>query len=180
MVLPFGVRKLEGLEEIVFRNYLGEAKIIVEDNVVYEKHPKSQRYVLVVNNGFLLGYGTNSAPKGYSYFGKDVGCVKNFFNEMDIHAEEKALDMALDFFGSSFVKGSTVFHVAYKNGFLTASGEPSCINCSKRMVNLGVGEVVLYNNDSVWGESGLYAYESRVFHNLTGDSMKINVRKFMD
>lgn len=59
-----------------------------------------------------------------------------------IHAEQEAVINA-----GQHARAASVFHLKVVNGAPAASGDPSCVECSKLMLEAGVDHVWLYQAD---------------------------------
>ncbi len=123
----------------------------------------SQSGCVIVNNGLIIGRGTNSPPANE----KIEKCFKddlpaNFRSDKTccIHAEQRAIMDALSL-GKSLVKGSTLYYIRKKFGEKVFAGKPFCTICSKLALDVGVKEFVL------WHENGITAYDSREYNQLS-------------
>lgn len=123
----------------------------------------SQSGCVIVNNGLIIGRGTNSPPGN----GKIEKCLKddlpqNFRSDKTccIHAEQRAILDALSL-GKNLVVGSTLYYIRKKNGEKVLAGKPYCTICSKLALDVGVKEFVL------WHENGITSYDTKEYNALS-------------
>lgn len=132
----------------------------------YSQCRKSRRGVVIVNNNVIIGSGYNSPPN-------DKPCCKclredihnNLFTELcyGVHAEQQAIIRTLK--NGCDLAGSRLFHVKIKNGSAVISRGPSCTQCSKNILESGITEIVLMEND------GLKLYTAEEFNNLSFENI---------
>jgi len=115
---------------------------------------KSRRGAAVVTDTHGIFAAHNHMPQG-QYCTSDAAC-KATCARTAVHAEQAALLLA-----GVVARGSEMVHVKSVDGVLVASGPPSCIDCSKLMVEAGIVAVWLYHGD------GWMRYEMADFHMRT-------------
>lgn len=99
--------------------------------------------------------GFNHPPKGFMCDGSKA--CRAHCNKLCIHAEE---DVLLKIQAKDLSEYELV-HVEVVDGEAVASGEPSCWQCSRKILDLRVKRVWLLH------ENGLQPYTARVFHRMT-------------
>ena len=154
------MRFLESKREIeVADKYIDEA---VKEAI---KSPcdKSKRGVVIADNntGEIIGRGYNRPPKDFEC---EPSYCKNICSSYAIHAEENAIFDALE--NNYKLNNSTLFHIKAVDEKPVASGGPSCVNCSKIILDKDIKQVVLKH------ENGYGVYESKEFHELSLKSLK--------
>lgn len=82
-----------------------------------------------------------------------------------IHAEEAAILNALDTLSRlgprTGLLGAHMLHIKVVDGLAVASGPPSCLQCSRLILEAGIASMWLFHQDG-WRE-----YNAREFHNRT-------------
>jgi len=126
---------------------------------------KSQRGVIVWNRpglppprtrwSFFLGW--NHPPRGLSCDGSQW--CKQWCSKLCVHAEADAIASAMR--GCHSLEGWDMLHVKIVGGVAAPSGPPSCWQCSRTIVDAGIGRMWLLH------ESGLRSYSADEFHELT-------------
>lgn len=123
----------------------------------------SQCGAVIVNNGLVLGTGTNSPPGNE----KIRACAKDglpvdFKSDRTccVHAEERAILDAMTM-GPDLLKGASLYFVRKKAGEKVFAGKPYCTICSKLALDVGIKEFVL------WHENGITAYEAKEYNELS-------------
>jgi len=147
------MRYLKGLEEETAQHWI---KLAAEETK-NSRCSKSNRGVVIVKDDItLLGKGTNNPP------GK-VECLTErcyeICNEYAVHAEQNAIIEALR--NGKNIEGTRMYHVKVKNDEIKYSGGPSCVQCSKLVLETGIKNFVLKHR----GGYGLY--EAEEFHELS-------------
>lgn len=105
---------------------------------------KSSRGVVIANaTGTLVAVASNSPPYPFQCTGSDK-CKLNCRN-VAIHAEERALLRAGD-----RANGGTLVHIKTVDGKPVMSGGPSCIQCSRLIVEARLSEVWLFSYGAKW------------------------------
>jgi|CXWL01.1.fsa_nt_gi deoxycytidylate deaminase len=102
---------------------------------------------------FAIGF--NSPPQPLFCSGK---CFDNC-NKFAIHAEQMCINEALKIHRSAF--GCVIAHVKTVGGNLVPSGEPSCWQCSRAMLEAGLSGMWLYH------DYGWKLYDVLSFHKET-------------
>jgi len=132
---------------------------------------KSKRGVVIFDRHLgLLAVGNNHPPDGFACDGSDE-CRDNC-NKLCIHAEADALaqlNRELQIRRDEFVMlGEEIgemrpemLHVKVVDGDAVASGEPSCWQCSRHVINFGITAFWLLHED------GLRRYDPQEFHEHT-------------
>ena len=147
------MRYLKGLEEETAQHWI---KLAAEETK-NSRCSKSNRGVVIVKDDItLLGKGTNNPPN-------KVECLTErcyeICNEYAVHAEQNAIIEALR--NGRNIEGSRMYHVKVKNDEIKYSGEPSCVQCSKLVLQTGIKYFVLKHKD------GYGLYEAEEFHELS-------------
>lgn len=118
---------------------------------------KSKRGVALwhpaVRESIVVGF--NHPPKGFVCDGSKA--CRAHCNKLCIHAEE---DVLLKIQTKDLSEYELV-HVKVVDGEAVASGEPSCWQCSRKILDLEIQRVWLLHED------GLRPYTARVFHRMT-------------
>lgn len=115
---------------------------------------QSHRGVAVWRDGHLISVGWNDMPNGFHCSG-DLAC-KASCSLFAVHAEQRALLAA-----AGNTHGAQMLHVKTVNGDLVPSGEPSCPQCSKLLIEAAIETMWLYH------ATGWQSYNARKFHALT-------------
>jgi len=120
---------------------------------------KSKRGVVVWKPGEAMpaAVGFNHPPKGFTCDGSRA--CRAHCNKLCLHAEEDALLNVPE----KDVSEYELVHVKAVDGEAVASGEPSCWQCSRKMLDKGIKRVWLLHED------GLVPYTARTFHRMTLD-----------
>lgn len=143
------MRYLKGQEILEADIYFKEC----EQEASKSRCQKSQRGVIIVRNGDILGRACNNPP--LELLCKPEEC-HGICNQYCIHAEDRAIHEAnaqgLD------LRGSRLYHLKIKEGTVRPSMDPSCPNCSKWILESGIAEVVLKR------EIGYSLYDAEEFH----------------
>lgn len=116
---------------------------------------QSKRGVSIWTEHGHLCSGYNHKPKGFTCDGSNA--CKRLCAQDAIHAEQHALH-----FAGSQAEGSEMLHVKVFDGALVASGPPSCLQCSKLIVQAGISGMWLFHTD------GWKRYTAARFHWLSG------------
>jgi deoxycytidylate deaminase len=137
---------------------------------------KSKRGVVLFCRTYgMLGAGCNHPPDGFECDGSDechAAC-----NRVCVHAEMDALaeftkELRDDFLRRADKKGDMrleMLHVKVVDGVAVPSGEPSCWQCSRHVINFGVTAFWLLH------ASGLHRYGADEFHEHTLRTCKLPV-----
>lgn len=130
------------------------AYAIEESN--YSPCLKDKRGVVIVKEGSILGVGHNRPPEGFQC--SESPCEK-FCRTYSVHAEMVALGDSL--FRGSYIKGSRMYHARVEDGLLIDSRKPRCADCSKHILEFGIGDFVLKHAE------GYTVYDASEFHRLS-------------
>ncbi len=132
---------------------------------------KSQRGVVIWSrkNNHIISSGFNSPPDGCVCDGSEL--CKGSCNKLAIHAEQKAI-MEAQKFGKPIVSEAEMIHVKVVNGLPVVSRGPSCVDCSKLIVNAGISAMWLYEE----GER-FVRYSANNFHYKTLENLGLPVIK---
>lgn len=146
------MRVLSGKEAEEAQHYIDEA---VKEAVKSPcKH--SKRGVVIVKTGVVIGRGYNNPPG-------EMQCNPEFCEpicaQYCVHAEENALLSALRM--GYDPQGARMYHIKAVDGRAQDALGPSCVECSKLVLQTGVREFVLKQ------EQGLVCYEAAEFHRLS-------------
>jgi len=117
---------------------------------------KSQRVAAIyspIRKNYILA--TNSPPLPFKCLQND-NCKKNC-SKLAVHAEERAILKASKC-GFMPKEGLHCFHLKIKDNVPVVSGKPSCIYCSRKMLEYGIGHVWL------WQEKGWKSWLAQSFH----------------
>lgn len=115
---------------------------------------RSKRGAVIFDGDDILSHGYNFKPKPFDCDGSET--CKATCRAEAVHAEQMAL---LCMRGSAFQK--EMLHVKAVDGKLVASGGPSCVQCSKLALAIGIAGVWLFHED------GWRRYDSAEFHHLS-------------
>ena len=115
---------------------------------------RSKRGVVIFHGDDLIASGINRPPMGFACDGSET--CKATCRRTAVHAEQLALLRA-----GRHATFSEVLHVKTVHGALVPSGPPSCLECSKLMLEAAVSGVWLYHED------GWRRYAANEFHRLT-------------
>lgn len=115
---------------------------------------RSKRGVALFRGDDAVTYGYNYKPRGFDCDGSEA-CKATCHMEA-VHAEQQALLLA-----GMRASGCDMLHVKTVDGRLVASGDPSCVQCSKLALAAGIAGVWLYH------ESGWRRYEASEFHRIS-------------
>lgn len=111
----------------------------------------SKRGVAIWRDGAVISTGYNHQPSGFCCTA-DAACKANC-GETAIHAEEAAILSA-----DVSLYGAEMLHVKTENGVLVPSGPPSCLRCSRLIVETRLSGMWLFH------ESGWHCYDAAEFH----------------
>lgn len=122
---------------------------------------KSKRGVVISKEGDIIGRGANNPPL-------DMQCKPDYCyqicNQYTVHGEQNAILDALR--NGHELSGSRMYHIKVKEGEVRTSGQPSCVQCSKLVMQSGIAEFVLKHDE------GYGLYDAREFHELSLKSLK--------
>ncbi|MEK6923416.1 MAG: deaminase [Nanoarchaeota archaeon] len=152
------MRYLEGEEKEAAIIYSRAAFL----EVINSTCEKSKRGVVIVKDNKIIGKGTNNPPGNFECNLKDCYDICRNYT---VHAEQNAILDALE--NNHNLEDSNLYHVKFKDGIPQYSGAPSCVECSKLILQAGIEEIVLEHKDK---EFALYSAEE--FHLLSLESLK--------
>lgn len=118
---------------------------------------KSKRVSAIITNYNEYVISVNTPPVGFNCQNNDA--CKKVCNQVCVHAEENAILTAFN--ANLEVKNSTCLHLKIKDGNPTFSGRPSCIYCSRKLLQSEVKYMYLFH------ENGWKRYTSEEFHRET-------------
>lgn len=127
---------------------------------------KSKRGVVIFNREFgPLGGGHNHPPRGFRCDGSEA--CRHACNKLCVHAEVAAMRHSTRTSGMLLFKDNELLHVKVgADGFAAPSGEPSCWQCSREILDHGIKTVwLLHATES--GDTYLRSYSAEEFHELT-------------
>lgn len=130
---------------------------------------KSKRVVSIyspIRKIYVLG--TNSPPLPFSC-SKNEKCKQNCA-KIAVHAEERAMLKAAKC-GLLPKEGLHCFHLKIKDNVPVISGEPSCIHCSKNMLEYGISCMWLLQ------ETGWKSWKLENFHRETMKNLGISTNE---
>lgn len=149
------MRKITDEKEIEKTRYYMELAAKEAEN---SRCKKSQRGVVIVNNGEVVSKGYNTPTiEGYCCLREKINDNSRIKLCSAIHAEEMAILKS----PREKLIGAVMYHIKTKNGEMKPSGKPSCPSCSKSILYSGIKEFVL------WHEGGYYSYNSYEFNRLS-------------
>lgn len=127
---------------------------------------KSKRGAVVYSRGRVFGCGFNGQPGNLVCTGS-VACRKACGMICE-HAEAKAIREAIAFRAAGAGWLVDLVHVKIgSDGLLVGGGGPSCVQCSRLIVDVGfIGKVWLYEDSSPVG-SAWVMYSADEFHRVT-------------
>lgn len=110
--------------------------------------------------GLYLGAGFNHPPKPFKCDGS-VACRENC-NKVCNHAEEDALLKVPTRVAARWsLPECEMLHIEVVNGRAVSSGQPTCWQCSRKILAVGLKAMWLFH------KSGLKSYTPEEFHRLT-------------
>lgn len=134
---------------------------------------KSKRGVVIfeanASGGVVYGNAHNSPPWPFECSRTDA-CRKDC-GRICVHAEQRAI---LQFLGNDFATRPIGRHVEYQlvhvktvNGVLVTSPDgPSCDQCSKLVLEVGIQTVWLYVAEGIWAPWAATSFHQRTLRNL--------------
>jgi deoxycytidylate deaminase len=120
---------------------------------------RSKRGAAIFKGEDLVSVGWNHKPKGFVCDGSDT--CKSMCSLDAIHAEQSAL------LGRN-VSGAEMLHVKTVDGELVPSGGPSCLQCSKLIIEARLDAMWLFH------PAGWKRYDPTTFHILSGAYVSIH------
>lgn len=115
---------------------------------------KSKRGVVIFNESGMLAYGWNHRPDNHCT-GSD-SCRK-FCNQLCVHAEQDAIIKV----NKNNFENSQMLHIKTVDGNAVPSGPPSCWQCSRIILDVGIKAMWLLEDDG-WNK-----YDANSFHEIT-------------
>lgn len=130
---------------------------------------KSKRGAVVYAPSSLTAYGRgfNGQPEGFACTGS-AACRKACGMICE-HAEARAIREAIAFRAAGAGWLADLVHVKIgSDGLLVAGGGPSCVQCSRLIVDVGfIGKVWLYEEHAGGGAPSWVRYTADSFHQIT-------------
>ncbi len=117
---------------------------------------QSKRGAVIWANDRIISVGYNHQPEPFACDGS-ARC-KSTCGRTAVHAEQHAIVRA-----GLEIGGAQMLHVKTVNGALVASGEPSCLECSKLILASGITFMWLYES------IGWVRYNADAFHRLSAE-----------
>jgi deoxycytidylate deaminase len=124
---------------------------------------QSKRGVAIWSGEDLISTGYNHKPKPFACDGSDE--CKAHCNKDAVHAEQAAIICG------NRVHRCQMLHVKTRDGLLVTSGGPSCLQCSKLILEAGISFMWLYH------EHGWRRYGAVEFHHLSRAFLCSEVRQ---
>lgn len=120
---------------------------------------KSKRGVVIFDHAVskLLSLAWNSPPAPFFCDGSEA--CRAACGRVAVHAEERAILHALAH--GATLKGASLLHVKVVRGEAVASGPPSCAQCSRLILEMGIARVWLLH------ATGWHSYDAVEFHSLS-------------
>jgi deoxycytidylate deaminase len=153
------MRHLSGKEMSVADIFSAEAVRLAKQSPC----EKSKRGVVIVKDDVIVGRGFNGPPGGYAC----AGVCREYCSEYTVHAEMRAVFNALMSGVSLF--GARAYHVKAVDGVAVPKGIPSCLPCSKHMLDVGLSEIVLMD------EQGYALYGVEEFYLRTTENVALPI-----
>ena len=117
---------------------------------------RSKRGCVIWNDWEIISSGFNHQPSPVTCDGSDQ--CKSSCRQTAIHAEQSAV---LNGLPSHFFSFASMLHVKTVNGLIVASGPPSCLECSKLILETGISFMWLFH------ANGWKQYTAVEFHTET-------------
>jgi deoxycytidylate deaminase len=121
---------------------------------------QSKRGCVIWNPRGVVSTGYNHIPRPFECDGSDR--CKATCGKTAVHAEQSAILRA----ERSQLPGSSMLHVKIVNGVLVAGGGPSCLECSKLILESKIATMWLYERCLPLGERWVQ-YSAKDFHRET-------------
>jgi len=155
------MRILRDSETDLARKYFKEAKKEAEKSSCYI----SKCGALLVKGKTILGRGFNSPPgnKKLKQCFKD-SLPNNFKSDRTccVHAEQRAINDALDKYGKERIKDSTLYFTRInQEKSIISVGKPYCTICSKDALDNGISKWVLFH------EFGFCEYDAEEYNKIS-------------
>lgn len=129
----------------------------------FESPCQSKRGAVIWGKGGVVSIGRNHQPQPFPCDGSDR-CKENC-GKTAIHAEQSAILKT----EPALIIGSQMLHVKVEDGKLVPSGPPSCLECSKLILESGIAYMWLYH------ETGWKWYTAAEFHRATCEHKSISL-----
>ncbi len=123
---------------------------------------KSKRGVVIFHPDKTDFYSANNSPPYPFYCNGSAECIAACGN-VAVHAEQRAIGLALQ--RENLSEGWQMVHAKVVNGELVAGGQPSCIQCSKIILECGITKMWLYCN--LTEGPTLVSYDPVTFHEIS-------------
>lgn len=120
---------------------------------------RSKRGVVIWNNGAIISSGFNSPPEPFSCDGSKL--CKSTCALTAVHAEQRAIIRCCS---RADLRRATLLHVKTVDGLYVPGGPPSCVQCSKLILESGIQDVYLLH------DTGWRSYDAVDFHRLSLES----------
>jgi len=117
---------------------------------------QSKRGVAIFNGDDLVSTGFNHKPRGFFCDGSNE--CKSMCSRDAVHAEQAAI---IGIPGPK-TRGAEMLHVKTVDGNLVESMGPSCLQCSKLIIEAGITAMWLFH------AAGWKRYAAGIFHRLSG------------
>lgn len=139
---------------------------------------KSKRGAVIYQPDYpdmIIGFACNSMPEPFTCSGSET--CREACSKRCVHAEQRAIFSAAApraiFTGTGNpaggIAGAHLVHAKVVNGELVAGGGPSCWQCSRMVLDVGLGGVWLYEDESTATRPAARwrFYDALRFHRLT-------------
>jgi deoxycytidylate deaminase len=124
----------------------------------YSNCKKSQRGVVIWRGQTRLGGGCNKLLRGECDNSEEC---RRVCNRRCLHAEQEALWFAVNHPEWKEGRHAALLHAKVKDGEIVHSGGPSCMECAKLVLRVGIGHVWLLEED------GWHVYTAEEFYEET-------------
>ena len=176
--------KLSGIEEKNSLIYLDLASKVAQVSQCLRKKCGA----IILKKNVIIGEGFNSQPQNkksdYCRKTNELLKIQNFKSDKTccIHAEQRAILDAM-FNKELFNFEEDSIQDCFKNSIIyftfidgkekrIPSGKPYCTICSKLALDVGIEKWCLWHDKSVYGEEGVYLYDSFEYNELSFENNK--------
>lgn len=155
------MRILKGTEEKEALGYIGIAYYAAKKATC----KRSQCGSIIVKDLYIIGVGFNSPP-GNLESQRRCGIEKKTYHEKVtdktccVHAEARAISDAKERYPRK-LKSSRIYFLRLENGEAKRSGNPYCTSCSKKALDAGISEFVL------WRKEGVSVFDTKEYNDLS-------------
>lgn len=161
------MRILQDKEESEARNWLLRAAEVAAKKATCLKAKSGA--IIVRDDLFILGTGWNSPPGDLESQRRCLADKSELHEKVTdptccVHAEDRAINEALGRFGrySSTFEGARMYYIRLDlQDNIIQAGQPYCTSCSKRALDVGIKEWVL------WHPEGICVYDSEEYNKLS-------------